>query len=235
MEKIWMFSSALLLAAGGVRGQAAAPARPSPLVVRYGLGEIMGLPPQTFSGQLNQMEHELTLSDDQLARLKTDVDAMNAAIDAAEQVVFGPPSSDPATIARVKVPETVAALQAQVDQIAAENEVKILADLTGDQKIAWARSTLESLIKMPSQSLKLTAAQSDKTNALLADAARELAAATSVPAYTGAQAHMIRQWITGVLTDQQIADVLRDTPPLGVRGRAVNVPSATRARDRGMP
>jgi len=212
---------ALLLPATLLFGQAAAPAN-QPLI-RYGLMEIAGRQWNLYIDQLGQMERALTLSDDQHTKIKADVDAMNDALDAAQEDAFGAPTAG-GGIAHFPNQDALKNLQAKLDKIASEGELKILSDLPEDQRLTWAKAALEPVIKPLYDNLKLTPEQLDKTNTVIAAAAKELVAAKDAQSYSAAQGHMIRKWIGDVLTDEQATRVLRTNIGPSIMGRQVTTP-----------
>ncbi len=190
--------------------------------IQWGLTSVAGRTFDFYTNQFDAMGRDLTLTDDQRTELKSDIDAMNKALNAAEEEVFGPPSPSP----RFPGEDAMQALQAKLDDIVGQNEAKIIAALPEDQRTRWATTFLESLVTSTYRNLGMTDEQMKKTTDLIAASAKSLAAETDPQKFAAIQDAMVHHWIADVLTDHQAIAVLNPNAGPSITGRQVKAAPA---------
>jgi Spy/CpxP family protein refolding chaperone len=237
MVLLALASGTLGQAAGGgagVRGNTAAPAG-----ARGGAaGSALNL--AFYADEFNIMTQQLTLTDDQKARLQDRITTMNREIDtflsnvpsqiaagrrgARSGVATGRGGSGGAPLLN----PAVVKLQDDLQLLINEHQVLIDQALTPEQRLAWEGYKLHRVLDPRLRSLALTDDQQDKIKALFDAAAKSLAELKDGKMVPTLQGQFFRKIISDVLTDTQVAKFMQGA--LQVQGSAARGAATAPAR-----
>ena len=184
-----------------------------------------------YAGELDIMSQQLTLTDEQKAKLQEKIDTMNKELD---QFVQGAQSQIAAArrgmrgaggggggggrAAVLAGNPAVVKLQDDLQLLANQHQVILNQVLTPEQRLTWETYKLTRVLDPRWQPLGLTDDQKDKVKALVDDTAKQLAELTDGKTVSELQGKLYRKVVADVLTDAQVGKLLEGILPVQTGG-----------------